>query len=138
MRRTLADVPPMEAAVANVQYALSESAAGDGVDARVDVDAAIKALGAMKVSDLEQLASALVAKSRIEIDQHDVANGCASARLALSLRPADDPATGWRHAEAQSVSTANVWRLSATTWRRATAAIGTSRPCSVFAAPTTG
>ena len=103
MRKTLADVPPMEAAVANVQYALSESAAGDGVDARVDVDAAIKAIGAMKVSDLEQLASALVAKSRIDIDQHDVADACASARQALSLRPADDPATGWRHAEAQGV-----------------------------------
>jgi hypothetical protein len=34
---------------------------------------------------------------------HDVAVGCALARQALSMRPADDPITGWRHAEAQGV-----------------------------------
>lgn len=103
MRAGLTDVPPLEAAVERVQYALSESAAGDQPDARRDIDASLVALTAMKTPDPEQLATASIAKARIELAQHDVAGGCAGARQALSLRPPDDAATGWRHAEAQSV-----------------------------------
>ena len=103
MRVGLADVPPPEAAVARVQYALSESAAGDQDGARREVDAGIAALTGMKALDAEQLATAFLAKARIELAQHDVAAGCAVARQALSMRPPDDPNTGWRHAEAQGV-----------------------------------
>jgi hypothetical protein len=103
MRIGLADVPPPEAAVARVQFALSQSAAGDQRSARLEVDAGIAALAAMKALDPEQLASAFLAKARIQLAQHDVAGGCAVARQALSMRPADDPNTGWRHAEAQEV-----------------------------------
>jgi tetratricopeptide (TPR) repeat protein len=103
MRGGLSDVPSTEAAVARVQYALSESAAGDAQDALVEVDAGIAALTAVKGPDLEQLATAFIAKSRIELARHDVAAGCLVAHQALSLRPLDDPQTGWRHAEAQSV-----------------------------------
>jgi eukaryotic-like serine/threonine-protein kinase len=103
MRVGLADVPPPEAAIARVQYALSESAAGDQQNARREIDTGIAALTDMKVLDPEQLATAFLAKARIELAQHDVAAGCALARQAVSLRPPDDPNTGWRHAEAQSV-----------------------------------
>ncbi|HEV7614306.1 MAG TPA: serine/threonine-protein kinase [Steroidobacteraceae bacterium] len=103
MRVGLAGVPPPEAAVARVQYALSESAAGDQDDARREIDAGIEALSGMKVLDPEQLATAFLAKARIELARHDVVAGCAVARQALSLRPPDDPNTGWRHAEAQGV-----------------------------------
>ena len=103
MRHGLSDVPPLEAAIAKVQYALSKSAAGDHPNARAEIEIAIAALTAMKAPDLEQLATAFVAKARIELAQNDVAAGCADVRQALSLRPLDDPNTGWRHAEAQSV-----------------------------------
>ena len=103
MRRGLSDVPPLEAAIAHVQYALSESATGDRQNARVEIDAGIAALTAMKAPDSEQLATAFIAKARIELAQNQVAAGCAGAHQALSLRPLDDPNTGWRHAEAQSV-----------------------------------
>ncbi|HEY0799423.1 MAG TPA: serine/threonine-protein kinase [Steroidobacteraceae bacterium] len=103
MRVDLIDVPPREAAAGRIQYALSESAAGDDRNARVEIDAGIAALTSVQALDTEQLAEAFVAKARIELAQHDVASGCALARQALSLRPADDPNTGWRHAEAQSV-----------------------------------
>jgi tetratricopeptide (TPR) repeat protein len=103
MRVGLADVPPPEAADARVQYALSESAAGDAINARLEIDAGIAALTSMKAVDPEQLASAFIAKARIELAQHDVGVGCAVARQALTLRPPDDPNTGWRHAEAQGV-----------------------------------
>ena len=103
MRAGLSDVPPPEAAAARVQYALSESAAGDHAIARREVDAGIAALTGMKALDTEQLASAFLARARIELAQHQVAAGCAEVRQALSLRPPDDPNTGWRHAEAQSV-----------------------------------
>jgi serine/threonine-protein kinase len=103
IRVGLSDVPPQEAAAARVQYALSESGAGNSEDARRDVEAGIAALTGMKAVDQEQLANALLAKARIELAEHDVAVGCTLARQALSMRPADDPETGWRHAEAQSV-----------------------------------
>ena len=103
MRLGLAGVPPPEAAVARIQYALSESAAGDQDDARREIDAGIEALTGMKVLDPEQLATAFLAKARIELARHNVVAGCAVARQALSLRPPGDPNTGWRHAEAQGV-----------------------------------
>jgi eukaryotic-like serine/threonine-protein kinase len=103
LRIGLSDVPPLEAAIARVQYALSESAAGDQDKARMQVDTGIASLTAMKALDAEQLAAAFLAKARIELAQHDVAGGCAVARQALSMRPPDDPDTGWRHAEAQGV-----------------------------------
>ena len=103
MRIGLTDIPPLESATARVQYALSESAAGDQQAARHDIEGAISALKAIETPDREPLATALVAEARIELAQHDIVGGCALAREALSLRPSDDPATGWRHAEAQSV-----------------------------------
>jgi tetratricopeptide (TPR) repeat protein len=103
MRIGLADVPPPEAAVARVQFALSQSAAGNQRGARLEVDAGIAALAGMKALDSEQLASAFLAKARIQLAQHEVAGGCAVARQALAMRPPDDPNTGWRHAEAQEV-----------------------------------
>ena len=96
-------VPESEAAAARMEYALSESAAGDQPNARRDVDAAIATLTGLTAQDPEQLTTAFVAKARIELAQHDPAIGCAVARQALSLRPPDDPRTGWRHAEAQGV-----------------------------------
>jgi hypothetical protein len=86
-----------------VEYALSESAVGNRQNARVQIDAAIAALTGMKSMEPQQLATAFVAKARIELAQGDVATGCALAHQALSLSPQDDPTTGWRHAEAQSV-----------------------------------
>lgn len=103
MRLGLSDVPPAEAAAAHVQYALSESAAGDRRNAHLEIDAGIAALSALRAPDSEQLASAFIAKARIELARNDVAAGCAGARQALALRPLDDPETGWRHAEARSV-----------------------------------
>ena len=103
MRVGLADVPLLEAAVALVQYALSESAAGDQVGADRDIDAGLAALNGMKTPDQEQLGTALIAKARIALAGHEPGVGCAAARQALALRPPDDPTNGWRHAEAQGV-----------------------------------
>ncbi|HXI49810.1 MAG TPA: serine/threonine-protein kinase [Steroidobacteraceae bacterium] len=103
IRLGLSNVPPRESAAALMQYALSESAAGNRQNARMHIDAAIAALNAMKSVEPEQLAAAFVAKARIELAQGDVTAGCALAHQALSLSPQDDPTTGWRHAEAQSV-----------------------------------
>jgi serine/threonine protein kinase len=103
IRLGLGKVAPQESAAALVQYALSESAVGNRQNAKVQIDAAISALTAMKSIEPDQLATAFVAKARIELAQGDVAAGCALAHQALSLSPQDDPMTGWRHAEAQSV-----------------------------------
>jgi tetratricopeptide (TPR) repeat protein len=103
IRLGLSTVPPAEFAAARVQYALSESAAGNRQNARAQIDAAIAALTTMKTMEPEQLAAAFVAKARIELAQGDVAAGCALAHQALSSSPEDDPDTGWRHAEARSV-----------------------------------
>ncbi|HEY0745775.1 MAG TPA: serine/threonine-protein kinase, partial [Steroidobacteraceae bacterium] len=103
MRLSLIDIPPHEAAAGRIQYALSESAAGDHHNAILEIEAGIAGLTAMKSLDSQQLADAYLAKARIELAQHDVAGGCALALQALALRPADDEQTGWRHAEAQSV-----------------------------------
>jgi tetratricopeptide (TPR) repeat protein len=102
-RLGLPGVPESEAAGARMEYALSESAAGDQLNARRDVDAAIATLTGLSAQEPELLATGFVAKARIELAQHDPAIGCAVARQALSLRPPDDPRTGWRHAEAQGV-----------------------------------
>jgi tetratricopeptide (TPR) repeat protein len=103
MRVSLMGIPPHEAAAGRIQYALSESAAGDHQDALLEIEAGIAGLSAMKSLDPQQLADAYLAKASIELAYHDVAGGCALARQALALRPADDEATGWRHAEAQAV-----------------------------------
>jgi tetratricopeptide (TPR) repeat protein len=103
IRRGLSDVPASEGALARVQYALSESAAGDSQNARLEVDAGIAALTSMNAPDSDQLATAFIAKAHIELAQNDIAAACIQARQALSLRPPDDAATGWRHAEAQAV-----------------------------------
>jgi tetratricopeptide (TPR) repeat protein len=103
IRLGLSNVPPPESAAALVEYALSESAAGNRQDARLQIDAAIAALSGMKSMEPQQLAAAFVAKARIELAQGDVAAGCGLAHQGLSLSPQDDPTTGWRHADAQSV-----------------------------------
>ena len=103
IRLELGGIPPPEAAPARVQYALSESAAGDGKSALVEINGAIDALTAMKAPDSEQLVGAFVAKARIEFAQKNFIAGCTNARQALLLSPPDDANTGWRHAEAQSV-----------------------------------
>ncbi len=103
IRLGLSNVPPPESAAALVEYALSESAVGNRQNARVQIDAAIAALASMKSMEPQQLATAFVAKARIELAQGDVAAGCALAHQALALSPQDDSTTGWRHAEAQSV-----------------------------------
>jgi hypothetical protein len=103
IRVRLSDVPPQEAAAARVQYALSESDAGNYEEARSNVKAGIAQLTGMKAVDQEQLANAILADARIELAGRDVAVGCTLARQALSMRLADDPDTGWRHAEAQGV-----------------------------------
>jgi len=103
IRVGLSDVPPQETASARVEYALSESDAGNYEDARSDVKAGIAQLTGMKALDQEQLANAILADARIELAGHDVGVGCSLARQALSMRPTDDPDTGWRHAEAQGV-----------------------------------
>jgi tetratricopeptide (TPR) repeat protein len=103
IRLGLGTVPPAELAAARVQYALSESAAGNRQNALAQIDAAIAALTTLKSKEPEQLAAAFVAKARIVLAQGDVAAGCALAHQALSLSPEDDPETGWRHAEVQSV-----------------------------------
>ena len=103
IRLGLKNVPRPEAAAALVEYALSESAAGNRQSARMQIDAAITALTDMKSVEPQQLATAFAAKARIELAQGEVAAGCALAHQALSLTPQDDPTTGWRHAEAQSL-----------------------------------
>ena len=103
MRLSLINIPSYEAAAGRIQYALSESAVGDHRNALLEIDAGIAGLTAMKSLDPQQLADAYLAKAKIELAQHDVAGGCALARQTLALRPKDDEATGWRHAEAQAV-----------------------------------
>lgn len=103
MRLSLINIPSYEAAAGKIQYALSESAAGDHRNALLEIEAGIAGLTAMKSLDPQQLADAYLAKAKIELAQHDVTGGCGLARQALALLPKDDEATGWRHAEAQAV-----------------------------------
>jgi tetratricopeptide (TPR) repeat protein len=85
MRLSLIDIPPNETAAGRIQYALSESAAGDQQNALLEIEAGIAGLTAMKTLDSQQLADAYLAKARIELAQHDVAGGCALARQAQSV-----------------------------------------------------
>jgi serine/threonine-protein kinase len=103
LREKMSVMPQMESAVAQAQYGLSKSAAGDQSGARQDVDAAVAKLTAMKTPNPLQISSALIAKAQVALVQHDVAASCAAARQALDMRPPDDPGTGWRHAEAQAM-----------------------------------
>ena len=103
MRLSLINVPSTEAVAGRIQYALSESAAGDHRNALLEIDAGIAGLTAMRSLDAQQLADAYLAKAKIELAQHDVAAGCALARQTLALLPNDEEASGWRHAEAQAV-----------------------------------
>jgi tetratricopeptide (TPR) repeat protein/predicted Ser/Thr protein kinase len=103
LREKVPGMAALESAVAQVQYALSTSAAGDQPGARVEVDAALTALTTMKSLSPMQIGNAQLAKAHIALLQNDVEAGCAAARQALDSRPPDDPITGWRHAEAQSV-----------------------------------
>jgi serine/threonine protein kinase/tetratricopeptide (TPR) repeat protein len=103
MRETASGLPPMETAVAHMQYALSEADAGDLAAARKQVDAAVRDLAALNPANPEQLGNALVAQARIALAGNDADAGCAAANAALERRPVDDPQTGWRHAEALAI-----------------------------------
>jgi serine/threonine-protein kinase len=103
IRNGLTTVPASEVALARVQYALSESAAGNSRVASQEIDAGIAGLTAIKSVDPELLIAAFVTKARIELDQQDSVVGCSVVRHALSMLPGEDPDTGWRHADAQSI-----------------------------------
>jgi tetratricopeptide (TPR) repeat protein len=102
MREDVTGMPVLESAAARVHYAAA-LAAGDLPAARIQVDNAVNVLDAIKPANPEQLANALLAQARIALAQRDIEAGCAAAKQALELRPADDPKTGWRHAEALAV-----------------------------------
>ena len=101
-RDGVSGMPPQEVAAASVHYALSELGVGNLPAAGEHVDNALKMLNGMKPINNERIADALIAKAHIALAQHDVTASCAAAQQALDLRPPDDPATGWRHAEALS------------------------------------
>ena len=103
MREGVQGMPALESAAAQVHYASALAASGDLPGARIQVDNAVNALTAIRPLNSEQLANALLAQARIALARNDVASGCAAAKQALELRPADDPKTGWRHAEALAV-----------------------------------
>ena len=100
MRASVSGMPPLELAAARVQYALSELGVGELSGANAHVDQALRDLNGVKPLNPERIADALVAKTRIALAQHDTSTACVAASRALDLRPTDDPATGWRHAEA--------------------------------------
>ena len=103
MREGVKGMPALVTTTGHIQYALSLADAGDLSAARIQVDNAVNVLSVIKPANLEQLADALVAQARIALAQPDFEAGCAAAKQALELRPADDPKTGWRHAEALAV-----------------------------------
>lgn len=100
MREGVAGMPPQELAAAHVQFALSELGVGDLPQAHDQIGIALQLLNEMKPINPERIADALIAQSRIAFAQHDMPATCAAADKALTLRPPDDPATGWRHADA--------------------------------------
>jgi tetratricopeptide (TPR) repeat protein len=100
MREGVAGMPPQELAAARVQLALSELGIGDLPQAREQIGIALRQLNDVKPPNPERIADALIAQSRIAFAQHDTPAVCAAADEALTLRPPDDPATGWRHADA--------------------------------------
>jgi tetratricopeptide (TPR) repeat protein len=103
MREGASALPSLESATTRVQYALAQAAAGDLLDARIQVDDALKAISGLSPANPEQLVNTLLAQARIALAQREVEAGCAAAKRALELLPADDPKTGWRHAEALAV-----------------------------------
>lgn len=103
MREGTSAMPALESAAIRTQYALALAAAGDLPASRIQVDEALDAVATLTPANPEQLASTLLARARIALEQHDVDTACAAAKRALDLRPEDDPKTGWRHAEALAV-----------------------------------
>jgi len=101
--RAGAGLSTSDSAVAQVQYALSESATGDQTGARADIEAALTVLTDGNAPNPMQVGDAQLAKAHIALTQHDIDAGCAAVRVALDMHPADDPLSGWRGAEAQSV-----------------------------------
>lgn len=100
MRIDVSGTPPLEVASAHMHFALSELGVGDLPAASAQIDTALQQLNDMKPINSERVADALVAKAHIALALHDVTDGCTAAKQALDLRPPDDPAGGWRHAEA--------------------------------------
>ena len=100
MREGVAGMPPQELAAAHVQFALSELGVGNLPQAHEQIGIALQLLNDMKPANPERIGDALIAQSRIAFAQHDMPTVCAAAEQALTLRPPDDPATGWRHADA--------------------------------------
>jgi tetratricopeptide (TPR) repeat protein len=100
MREGVAGMPPQELAAAHVQFALSDLGVGDLPQAHEQIGIALQLLNDMKPSNPERIADALIAQSRIAFAQRDMPTVCAAADEALTLRPPDDPVTGWRHADA--------------------------------------
>jgi len=111
-KRLLADndIPPYVDRVlskpprlAELRGALAELGVGDLPAANAQIDTALQQVNDIKPVNSERVADALVAKARIALALHDVTGGCTVAKQALDLRPPDDPANGWRHAEALAI-----------------------------------
>jgi eukaryotic-like serine/threonine-protein kinase len=100
MRDGVVGMPAQELAAAHVHFALSELGVGDLQHAHEQIGIALQQLNDMKPPNQERVADALIAQSHIAFAQRDVTTTCAAADAALTLRPPDDPASGWRHAEA--------------------------------------
>jgi tetratricopeptide (TPR) repeat protein/tRNA A-37 threonylcarbamoyl transferase component Bud32 len=103
MRADASGLPSQEVAASHLHFALSELAVADLGAANQQIRQALQILDKLQPSNTERLADALLAQARIALAQHDVPAGCTAANHALELRPADDPAHGWRHAEALAV-----------------------------------
>ncbi len=99
-RIEVSGTPPLEVATAHMHFALSELGVNDLSAASAQVDTALQQLNDMKPVNAERVADAMLAKAHIAFAQQDVVAACTAAKQALDLRPPDDPATGWRHAEA--------------------------------------
>ena len=100
IREKVTGMPPQELAAAHMHFALSELGVGNLPQAHAQIGTALQQLNAMNPHNPERMADALLAQGRIALAQGEVPVACAAAEQALALRPADDPATGWRHAEA--------------------------------------
>jgi tetratricopeptide (TPR) repeat protein len=100
MREGVTGMPAQELAAARMHLVLSELAVGDLPQAHDEIGIALQQLNAMKPTNPERIADALIAQSRIAFAQHDASAACTAADAALTLRPPDDPGTGWRHADA--------------------------------------
>ena len=103
MRADSSGLPPQEVAAAHQHFALSELAVADFGAANEQIQRALDILDKLQPINNERLADAMLAKARIALAQRDIGDGCTAANHALELRPVDDPAHGWRHAEALAV-----------------------------------